>query len=352
MFKKTLQPDYSCKVLITHFDEDHYNGFLNFYNSKIHLDKLYLPYYFYLKHPQKYKTGQVYQGAIATSLYLFLLNKTKHLATFHKLFLSICKSIANNQISAQDIIPLYRGNTFKLNSATFEVLWPPHNEIVSKELNYYNEQLHNIIVKYSHQEIDLVNNVIGQYLKAISVIYNSFSSEDISSKNEDFKTMEEALGIAYQELEESRRYFLGVLKSKSDQSCVSTLNNAQYEYLCDMNACSTVFQNGNEALFTGDITKEVISLLKTEKRIESKYKVLKVPHHGTSAYYSADLPLADHYIISNAGQKYKNWAISEKYSSHFVKSKVHCTNENADRCELRKGGHCSCDSKSCNFFHV
>ena len=71
----------------------------------------------------------------------------------------------------------------------------------------------------------------------------------------------------------------------------------------------------------------------------SKIKVVKVSHHGTKSYYTDKLPQAKAYLVSNSGDKYKNWAIDDRYGLYYA-DKMQCTNTFNDRCEYCKL-HCS-----------
>lgn len=54
------------------------------------------------------------------------------------------------------------------------------------------------------------------------------------------------------------------------------------------------------------------------------YKIIKVQHHGTDAYWSEELPNAGYYLISNSGDYNVKWSISEKYGLKYS-SKMVCT---------------------------
>lgn len=76
-----------------------------------------------------------------------------------------------------------------------------------------------------------------------------------------------------------------------------------------------------------------------------EYKVAKVQHHGTTAYWSDELPNAMVYLISNSGTANLKWSIDARYGKYYS-DKTTCTNDTSNRC-----GYYSC-SQQCNMCNI
>lgn len=122
------------------------------------------------------------------------------------------------------------------------------------------------------------------------------------------------------------------------------LNSISSIIIRNMNECSIVFDCEEDLIALGDISPRIIGYLKkTNKFSEGGYKVVKVQHHGTRRYWSADILKAKVYCVSNSGAKMEKWSIYEKYGLIYS-DKMNCTNDKRMRCGCYSKRKC----KFCN----
>lgn len=78
----------------------------------------------------------------------------------------------------------------------------------------------------------------------------------------------------------------------------------QYRVLAEgVDACGIVLQWKDRVLLPGDAPPAVLEALAAEGRLFPRYRVLKLPCHGTGRGLSPALPQAERYILSNGGYR-------------------------------------------------
>lgn len=321
--------DESTSLLITHFDEDHYNGIIDMPDTH-KFKKIYLPLYIFLNKKQK-NTEEVFVDVLRTWTYLTAVGKKKKISALHSLFVKLPKLVN----SVYDIHCVGCDDSFGLGCKEVNVLWP-RSDFKIKRRMYADEILQNLrrnIVNVRGAEkfeefISLADDYVDMFLK----IYRFYctSNRDYSEKDvyiEDFYEEIEKLDRAFNRvIAHSFDFYLDDLTRKRISSISS--NNIR-----NMNECSVVFEIDNEIIALGDITARIIKYMKKNNIISyDQYKVVKVQHHGTVAYWSEELPEAKVYLVSNSGVANPRWSIDIRYGLKYA-DKMICTNDNHKRCD-------------------
>ena len=83
--------DQNTMLMITHFDEDHYNGILEIPRN-FHFRKVFLPLYIYEKGKQS-NTMEVFIDTLYVWTYMMAIGKKKKIDSLHKLFLTLPKLV-------------------------------------------------------------------------------------------------------------------------------------------------------------------------------------------------------------------------------------------------------------------
>ena len=117
----------------------------------------------------------------------------------------------------------------------------------------------------------------------------------------------ELLKASYSMILEANEILWKRIGTNSDLSLkIKSISRQQYHhFIKSMNALSIIFHEDTaQYIFLGDAPSQIIEYVaKRDKELNyfSEYKVLKIQHHGTQAYFTKDLPKANNYIISNGG---------------------------------------------------
>lgn len=327
------------EVLITHFDEDHYNGLIAMANDGKHIKRLYLPKYIYDKKKIHY-TDNYFIEQLRSIMYLHALGKKQRLNSLKKLFVAIPKLISPNY----NLKTVAYGDTINVGSAVFNILWP--EEPISISFTLLSDRLRELCAESmvnDNASIELLDSVIDEYLKIFIDFYRLADGEGESNRNLEGQYAELVTQFEriHQRLENAEEQLHIVVSQENIKIIDSKLSNL----IKSQNDCSVVFSYEKYILATGDASKKIIKYLCDEGRIGDYYELLKAPHHGTKAYYSSLLPDAKYVFISNSGDKKINWKISKEYPDRYG-DKVYCTNDKVDRCEWLRGGNIQCHN--CN----
>lgn len=334
------------EVLITHFDEDHYNGLIEMANDGKKIRKLYLPRYIVRNGSVNY-TENYFIDQLRTIMYLHVLGSKNRLNMLQKLFLAI------TQITAPyyDIRTLAYGDAVYVGGTRLDIIWPDDN--TSSIFTTLSDEVRSILIDRIRQSSEdnnerTVEEIIGEIDQAIYSyigvfvdfysVTNENEGEEINPYNEGrYSELGERFSAAHQALEEAER---SVVIHRVDE--ISKITAPLFSSLIKcQNDCSIVFSKDTDILALGDASKRVVNYLKGKGRIDDYYEFLKAPHHGTVAYYSWSLPDAGTVFISNNGNKKLNWKISEEYPRRY-RNKVYCTNYIPDRCEWIMQGEAPC----------
>lgn len=313
-------------LLITHFDEDHYNGVLELNKcGRVKFDHIYLP--LYIKKPNKnlISTWDFFKDTIRVLAYLKILGRPKKLDTLQNLFISLPQLV--NCIS--DISCIGRGDHFYCVGKEFSVLWPEkkeptHFKIYATELKNIVNEFNNStdrITDFSEELSNIVENYVNAFIN-IYVVYAENGQEQEIVHREGF----------FQLMEELERTFmrLGEISIKiNNENIKKRVASIQSTKIRNMNECSIVFHN-EEVLMLGDISKRIYKQV-ISKDTYKQYKVIKIAHHGTKAYYCNNVANSKRYIVSNSGNDKTNWKICDNYEKNYPQKMI-CTNTRVVKC--------------------
>ncbi len=322
--------------LLTHFHKDHFCGLKYILKKENnYFDNIYIPY------PAISSNKRVL--ILEMSIYAFVfLKKQQTCVNMSATSMFIFDFLWKNS-TAKKVFPLKRDDIFEFSRTNFKVLNPFANSFpFPADFVADVEYLDNLLI--SSKETYLISEFLN--------LKDLFCKEYVNCSNlcrecEAFR--DERI---QKKIKELNFYAAELNKLSKELICIDVADKIIYffnnektrmNYSVAQNSSSLVFQNERKnpyrlmnILMTGDVTDTILKLL--ENDLFSKYNVIKVPHHGTNAYWSEILNKIDcnHMIISN-GTYYAGGKISEKYSkSQAIK---HCMCN--DTCEyLTKNGSC------------
>lgn len=339
-----------ASLLISHFDEDHYNGIIEMPKGKT-FNRIFLPLYIWDKDKTSF-TAKVFSDTIRSLAYLSIMEKPK-LSVLQKLFVKLPQLVA----SPTDIKCIGATDTIFLGTYSFDVLWPEKSPKILRTRSdvCYSKKLRSILTEAGYADLESADMAVENYAEAFMSLYNFYAVKgthdddidthfltrdhtidytldelpDDSPEIRQWKRLQSNLVLTYSNLIHLRSISIPPLMEKHVYAISSSL-------IKGMNACSIVFHN-DICLACGDITPGVMSYL--SGKLRDHYKFIKVSHHGTKSYYSSRVPRANIYLISNSGGSMPNWGISQEYHNYHTSC---CTNKNSSRCSaMRKCFHCN-----------
>lgn len=343
-----LDEQKTISFMITHFHEDHYNGY-----QKVYKKKLYFPKASYIYMPWICFKNDKIPVIINEAIYLYMLYKRD---SDRKSFLFWLKGqIEFILYSGNDqcrLVLLKEGDKFTVGSREMEVLWPAIIDVEEndsdvqwifefveksikyediKDFKYYKEKMAHNIMKvyriaedYCQQDDDgYVNGLIIKQQKALLEHILNDQQNCLYALNNIRKR------ITWEEKE--REKYKNELKNifKRDNNACSIVFRDCYKN-CPINNIQRTKKY--DILMTGDITVDIIENRLHDKYLKNtQYKYIKCPHHGTKSHYTNAIPVGDNLIISNGSGCRTYQCISLSYSNHGnVLSRKYCTNS---RCE-------------------
>lgn len=351
IIKNQLTGHKKISFMITHFHDDHYNGFQKAYKDK-KLDfpkasKIYLPWVFMENNKAPI--------LLSEAIYLYMLYKRNDESRSPKFWLGKQIEFILNSSNEDCVIQLLKEECrFNIGQEEMEVLWPgilnfdespnPSLSIAENIFNFVDNSI-------PPEEVDKFKKakefLLDSIMKFYRVIENAHNNNgDLKVKGVPVKEhralFENILEIQIQNLRELDR-----IKNKiqwDDNSREIYKNKLKEIFRGGNNAYSIVFRDYKEntkndvmmlydILMTGDITPSIIEIYLSNNYFENtSYKYLKCPHHGTKTYYTSKLPPGDNLILSNGGGCESYHKISSFYFYHGGRiSRKYCTNP---RCEI------------------
>lgn len=312
------------KLLISHFDEDHYNGVREMV-GKVKFDKIYLPLYIYEdKKKAVLQTLEVFNDTIKVWCYLKLIGMGSKLDELQKLFVNI-PLLVN---SPRDISCVGKGDNIIISSKRFDILWPEKNMKIGK--SGYSDEIRILLEDYQ-AELQSINLLVDTYTNVFSNIYMYYA---VRESDQDIDSLMVELEETYARLESS------VLNIELEDDDKKRINSISSTMIRNMNECSVVAHDKKELLLLGDISKRIYKK-KIEAQVSSIYKVVKIAHHGTKAYFCGSIPKAKKYLVSNSGNCNINWSIYEEYEKRYF-AFMNCTNTYSPRCKSTSRKCSSC----------
>lgn len=302
------------KLLISHFDEDHYNGVKEMV-GKIIFDKIYLPLYVYdNKKRAVLETLEVLNDTIKVWCYLKLIGKGKKLDELQKLFCSI-PLLVN---SPRDISCIGKGDWICVSKNRFDILWPERNMKMGK--SDYSDEIRIMLSDYQ-AVLQSLNVVVEEYSSVFSNVYLYYA---VHESNQDINTLMGELEYTYAKLDNS------ILNIKLKDDDTKRINSISSTVIRNMNECSVVAHDKENLLLLGDISRRIYTK-KIDGQVSSEYKIIKIAHHGTKAYFCKNIPKAKKYLVSNSGTFNIKWSIYDEYKKRYS-NYMNCTNTNIYRC--------------------
>lgn len=320
--------DDSTQLLITHFDEDHFNGIIQIPDTQ-KFDKIYLPLYIF-RNKKLQNTEDVFFDVLRTWTYLIATEKKKKISALHSLFLKLPKLVK----SVYDIQCVGSNDCFLLGRRKVNVLWPRADYRIRRRM-YADEVLRNLrdnIYEYQNRELFEEFVVLAdEYVQRFMKIYRFYCSN-----NRDYNHQEVNIEKIHEEIEILTRAYNRLssitISINLDDLTKKRINSILSNNIRNMNECSVVFEIDSDVIALGDISPRIIKYMNENKLLSyEEYKVAKVQHHGTTAYWSDELPSATMYLISNSGTANLKWSIDERYGKNYS-DKSTCTNDIFNRC--------------------
>lgn len=334
--------DDSTKLLITHFDEDHFNGIIQIPDTQ-KFKKIYLPLYIW-GDKKLQNTEEVFIDVLRTWTYLIATGKKKKISALHSLFLKLPKLVK----SVYDIQCVGSNDCVWLESRKANVLWPRADYRIRRRL-YADEVLQNLRNNIDDtQNSELFDEFIilaDEYVQRFLNIYRFYCAN-----NRDYNNQEIYIENIYEEIEILTRAFDRLssytISIDLDDLTKKRIDSISSNNIRNMNECSVVFEFDSDIIALGDISSRIIKYMNKNKIFSyEEYKVAKVQHHGTTAYWSDELPDAIVYLISNSGVANLKWSIDARYGKYYS-NKTTCTNDTPNRC-----GYYS-HSQQCNMCNI
>lgn len=332
--------DENTSLMITHFDEDHYNGICEIPDG-FRFKEILLPLYLY-DEKELSDTMEVFEDTLYVWTYLIAVRKKKKISSLHKFFLKLPKLVH----SIDNIKCVGEGDVFYIGGSRFDVLWPQKECSIKNKR--YKDEVELILRELAQDEdgMDLFINKADQYVKSFVKLYQILASngrENQYSENNSIEFFYNELASLNQEYEDLINMQMNIKIDQKSKRKMEAVNSVKIR---SMNECSIVFESGEDVIAFGDVSPRIINYLKKSKKITEKdYRVVKVQHHGTKSYWSDNLPNAEKYLVSNSGEANVNWLIDKRYGEKYPKQMV-CTNNYGDRCEFWNSGRTCLNCKA------
>lgn len=312
-------------LMITHYHEDHFNKLLNLSNLGIRFGYIYIR-----------NLGKNLFSFDFYSIFSELTKYAKRTGDYKTYIAWLSKGVLSKLISRGGTaigLNSDRFANFRVGNLKAKVLWPTSNLPTEKKnkMTKYAKEIENIL----KENVD--GEVFG-HIKSVKdffeKIYNSFEENSVVQ-----------LDGFYEESIDSP-----LLSEEEAINLVDTIDPLLDKirgYILDLeNYLSIVFETENGLLMCGDATKTAMkkallnsSLAESE---DYKYKVVKIPHHGTKPYYfKKHYDSSTHLLIPNSFQiRTPSWGIYNAYSYPYT-SNCHCLN-NSPTSACGSICHCSC----------
>ena len=305
------------EALVTHFDEDHYNGLIEL-AGQVQLEHIYLPLYKYSRGIGVEETEAYLNNVVRVWCYQRLIKHSRKLDVLHRLLLSLPGLVGRRgQVSC-----VGKGDHVNCGSKVWNVLWP---EPKNGRLQRYVRELEDMVGKYTMDRREHVQQTVERYTQALVAVYALYAEQSDTLMSEDRASM------VYQDLEDGFQQLVQLTFDHAiEPEDTLRMRSIFQSVIRSMNDSSVVMECPGEALLLGDIGKDIYRRF-IVPQLEATYKVVKVSHHGTKAYYSPNLPDAKVYLVSNSGRWNTNWRIYEEYRKSYPQ-KMQCTNTVAQRC--------------------
>lgn len=310
IISKDIKANERSDLLITHYHEDHFNKLLNLSNLGIRFGYIYIR-----------NLGKNLFSFDFYSMFSELTKYAKRTGDYKTYIAWLSQGVLSKLIS--------RGGTavglnsdkysfFQVGNLKAKVLWPTSDLPTEKKnkMSEYAEEIENILKENADSE---VFEHIKSVKKFFEKIYNSFEENSVVQLDGFY---EESIDSPLLSEEEA---------AKLVDTIDPLLDKIRGNILDLENYLSIVFEMDGGLLMCGDATKTAMkNALLNSSLAESedyKYKVVKIPHHGTKPYYfQKHYDSSTHLLIPNSFQiRTPAWGIYDAYSYPHT-SNCYCLN--------------------------
>lgn len=315
-------------LMITHFEEDHYNGILEHqFPDDFHFREIIIPKYLNKASECISSTEAVFTDVLRIWAYGMTTNYYK-LPSLHRLFCLLPSLVR----STSDIKAMSFGDSVYVDQTCLDILWPQERN--TQTYDEYAEEVKSILQSGTHQDalsqarlntfLENADAYVDAFLKVYSLYINK---EEVGKELENMQSRYELMTRSIVKL--------NLTDAENDR-----LNDIHSIRVKSVNDCSIVFQSryNRDILALGDVSAKIINYLWANRLLTEHYNVIKVQHHGSKAYWSENLPEARWYLISNSGWAYLKWRIYEKYGATYGDNML-CTNDREKRCSYYNAGN-------------
>lgn len=283
-------------ILISHYHQDHFNEIRAFKRYGLPFFRnMYVPY---IDFKAGYTKQFLYSMCLLEATSEVLQIPFTSLQSFSSLFL---------EKYAQKYIKCHRGNILPeikdSNGAVAKVLWPPRHfyDEESKELKGFIDGLEDALRKH---KLESAIEKTEKYFSKLQKQVNSrkFSSLD-SDNQEQEKQEDEGKGMHINEIFSMEEYNEGKgIKGdlKEIKAAFSKLRDAVKTFL---NALSIVLRIDHKIVWMGDVTEEVLRILKQD--LKGKFMYFKLPHHGTIDISNLNIRASKFVVSLSDGKNFK-----------------------------------------------
>jgi len=315
---------YSSKsALLTHFHEDHINGFLDISKKDPHsFDMVYIPHIFTLDHP----------NFTDLEIIRYILERIQCPNDRRFTLWDLLKQLVT---SRQRIELLRRGDFFNQIESEFNVLWPIADQMMPHKItNSITKKL-----KISEEDWNAIYRLSDAINKMYLELYRSRGDvvfeRNINSVESELRSTEEKLYILWlQQIQVNNEFRSGI------EQCIQSIKR-------NANKASIVFQGGDvdkRILLTGDIPSNIMDKIGRNEfspsiRLHEKYYAVKAPHHGTDTHYFnfGCYAVYDVVMVSNGETRMpKRGLVSHQYNQLSRSYAIKCTNSCSGRCDCYK----------------
>jgi len=333
----------SKRVMISHFHDDHINGFEYFPKRKF--EKVYVPY---ISHNEEEGAFIFLEAMIA---YIFGGHIIKKKTKAYLEQVTVCLNLSANGLKG--ICPIGIDDNYNYGNYNHEILWPPKVNMIewyycSKICKHFKllKKTINKLRQYGSlgELLNLIDKIFDKYKKYLFII--NTTDIQVEFNHNDFRIMLEKF---YIEVNRIKPEILNSIKNNINEirSIIRIINK-------DINSTSIVDlvkdnKNYKTILLTGDITRDIFDDYISD-HVDRIY-ILKAPHHGTNKkkHYTNKLPKAEFLLISNGG--FKRRKIVDNYAKKY--HKIYCTHgkclSGCNECEIFINNKSSCPKGcSCN----
>lgn len=302
-------PWLSDKLILTHFHEDHYNGFIK--NTSQTKPKYNFSQIYYPKMPYLLGTNSVYPQLVKVLVYLISAGISKQLISsrYHNLYDLFNAWLGNNAQSFR-FTPIAEGDIIQSGGYNIGILWPPK---VTGGMNRKIYEVIDDIFTDAQRQIPLLRELYVFVNTTLRRTANSFQTEFVFDAN--------FVKLHQQELEEIKATGISYRQYKR-------LNSITKKAKDILNEWSIAFKTSDKILCLGDLNATQINKLCSNlinKYHQTHFDVLVAAHHGTHKGYMLKKLSITHTIASVGRNLGHTKTFTNAFSTYKKISQIHFT---------------------------